>query len=106
MSITVFPGRLRPQVKVDESLGLRTTLRVGGTAEFLVEARSLRDVADTVHASRETGLPLYVLGGGSNLLVPDEGVQGIVLSLTGLRKINVFGNKVQVQAGGSGASGV
>lgn len=99
MSLSAFPRRLRLRVRTNELLGRRTTLRVGGPAEFLVEALTLRDVADTVHASRESGLPLHVLGGGSNLLVPDEGVGGIVLSLQGLRKINVFGTKVQVQAG-------
>ena len=99
MSLNAFPKRLRSRVQVNELLGRRTTLRVGGPAEYYVEALTLRDVADTVNASRETGLPLHVLGGGSNLLVPDEGVSGIVLSLHGLRKINVFGNKVQVQAG-------
>jgi len=99
MTLTAFPKRLRARVKANELLGRRTTLRVGGPAEYFVEAQSLRDVADTVHASRESGLPLHVLGGGSNLLIPDDGVSGIVLSLHGLKKINVFGSKVHVQAG-------
>ena len=99
MSLAAFPKRLRNRVKSDELLGRRTTLRVGGPAEYFVEALTLRDVADTVRAVQDTGLSLHVLGGGSNLLVPDEGVGGVVLSLHGLKKINVFGSKVQVQAG-------
>lgn len=99
MSLNAFPKRIRPRVRVNEPLGRRTTLRVGGPAEYFVEAMSLRDVADTVQASRELGLPLHVIGGGSNLLVADAGVQGVVLSLHGMKKINVFGSKVHVQAG-------
>lgn len=99
MSLNAFPPRLRERVRVSEPLGQRTTLRIGGPAQYYVEATSLRDVADTVQAARELGLPLFVLGGGSNLLIADEGVAGVVLSLHGMKKINVFGHKVQVQAG-------
>jgi UDP-N-acetylmuramate dehydrogenase len=99
MSLLAFPNRIRDSVRVAEPMHARTTLRIGGPAEFYVEAHTLRDVADTVHAARESGLALHVLGGGSNLLVADEGVSGIVLSLQGMKRINVFGNKVQVQAG-------
>jgi UDP-N-acetylmuramate dehydrogenase len=99
MSLEAFPKRLRHRVRSNELLAARTTLRVGGPAEYFVEATCLRDVGDTVNAARELGLPLHVLGGGSNLLIADEGVSGVVLSLHGMKKINVFGSKVQVQAG-------
>lgn len=59
----------------------------------------MRDVADTAIAARETGLELHVIGGGSNLLIDDGGVSGIVLSLHGMKKIQPFGSKVHVQAG-------
>ncbi|MCB9894101.1 MAG: UDP-N-acetylmuramate dehydrogenase [Planctomycetes bacterium] len=99
MSIAAFPKRLHERLRCNEPLSPHTTLRVGGPAEYYVEATSLRDVADTVHAARELGLPLHVLGGGSNLLIADEGVKGVVLCLHGMKSINVFGSKVQVQAG-------
>lgn len=99
MSINAFPRRLRSRVQADLPLSRLTTLRIGGPAQFFVRAESLRDVADTVHAANEAGLALHVLGGGSNLLIDDDGVEGVVLSLDGLKKINVFGRKVHVQAG-------
>jgi UDP-N-acetylmuramate dehydrogenase len=99
MSLLAFPQRIRDRVRSSEPMNARTTLRVGGPAEFYVEAQSLRDVADVVNAARETGLALHVLGGGSNLLVADEGVRGIVLSLHGMKRIDVFGSKVRAQAG-------
>lgn len=99
MSLLAFPQRIRDRVRAEEPISARTTLRVGGPAEFYVEAQSLRDVADVVNAARETGLSLHVLGGGSNLLVADDGVRGIVLSLHGMKRVDVFGSKVRVQAG-------
>jgi len=104
LSLLAFPRRIRDRVRESEPMRPRTTLRVGGAAEFFIEAQSLRDVADTVAAAAECGLPLHVLGGGSNLLIADEGVRGIVLSLHGMKKIKVFGTRVQVQAGASLAS--
>ena len=99
MSLKAFPKRLRERVRCNETLGARTTLRVGGPAEYFVGAASLRDVADTVNTARDLGLPLHVLGGGSNLLIADDGVRGVVLSLHSMKQIHVFGSKVQVQAG-------
>ncbi len=99
MSINAFPKRLRDRVQPGLPLAKLTTLRIGGPAEFYVNATTLRDVADTVAAAREAGLPLHVLGGGSNLLVSDDGIPGVVLTLHGMKKIAPFGTKVQVQAG-------
>ncbi len=99
MSINAFPKRLRDRVQPGLPLAKLTTLRIGGPAEYYVAASSLRDVADTAAAARESGLPLHVLGGGSNLLISDEGIPGIVLTLHGMKKIAPFGTKVQVQAG-------
>jgi UDP-N-acetylmuramate dehydrogenase len=99
MSINAFPKRLRDRVQPGLPLAKLTTLRIGGPAEFYVNAATLRDVADTVAAAKDAGLPLHVLGGGSNLLVSDDGIPGIVLTLHGMKKIAPFGAKVQVQAG-------
>jgi UDP-N-acetylmuramate dehydrogenase len=56
-----------------------TTLGVGGPARWFVEAWTEDDVVEAVQFARERGLPLFVLGGGSNLLVSDEGFPGLVL---------------------------
>lgn len=99
MNLAAFPQRIRPRVQCNVPLAPFTTWRIGGPAEFLVHAQSLRDVADTVAACRAANLPLYVLGGGSNLLIADEGVRGVVLSLHAMKKMQAFGNKVHVEAG-------
>lgn len=58
-----------------------TTLGVGGPARFFAEAGSAEEVRRAVHHAAERGLPLFVLGGGSNLVVSDAGWPGLVLRI-------------------------
>lgn len=77
------PEELDVSVERNEPLSRHSSLRVGGPASLWVEAgteRSLRHVLEW--ASRE-GEPVYVVGLGSNTLFPDEGIDGVVLRLTG-----------------------
>lgn len=70
----------------DVQLAPCTTLRIGGPARWFAEAATEDDIATGVAFSREHGLPLFILGGGSNLLVSDSGFPGLVLHM-GLRGI-------------------
>jgi UDP-N-acetylmuramate dehydrogenase len=65
-------------------LAPRTTLGIGGPARWFAEAASEADILEGVDFARERGLPLFALGGGSNLLVSDAGFAGLVLRI-GLR---------------------
>ncbi len=58
-----------------------TTFRIGGPARYFVEAREERDVEDALAFAGRQHLPLFVLGGGSNILVSDEGFPGMVLHM-------------------------
>ena len=58
-----------------------TTFRIGGPARFLIEAKSPNDVPEAVAFARERDLPLFILGGGSNLVVSDAGWPGVVLKI-------------------------
>jgi len=66
-----------------------TTLGVGGPARWFVEAGSEDDVAAAVGWAREKNAPLFVLGGGSNLVVADHGFNGIVLHM-GVRGVRTY----------------
>jgi UDP-N-acetylmuramate dehydrogenase len=68
----------------DVSLAPFTTYRLGGPATFLVRARSLDDLAAVSAAHEASGLPVVVVGRGSNLLVADEGFAGIAVVVTAL----------------------
>jgi len=69
------------QIHENVPLAPLTTLGVGGPARYFAEARTEADVRDAVEFARSRSLPLFVLGGGSNLLVADEGLPGLVLKI-------------------------
>jgi UDP-N-acetylmuramate dehydrogenase len=71
----------RPALKFQEFIPLApyTTLRIGGPARFFCEVKRESEVAEAVSFAKERDLPLFVLGGGSNLLVSDAGFDGVVL---------------------------
>ncbi len=58
-----------------------TTLKVGGPARYFTEPKSVTEVAEAVNFARSRDLPLFVLGGGSNLVVSDSGWPGLILKL-------------------------
>ena len=65
----------------DVPLAPLTTLQVGGPARYLVVAESEDDVREAVGFAQAEGLPLFVLGGGSNLVVADSGWPGLILKI-------------------------
>ncbi len=77
-----------------------TTLGVGGPARFFLEARTEDEAAEGTAFARREGLPFFVLGGGSNLLVSDAGFPGLVLrmGIRGVQEAEV-GPEVLVEAG-------
>ena len=87
-------------VRDNEPLAPFTWFRLGGPAEYFAEPTSVDELAALVKRCRELDLPVRLLGGGSNLLVRDEGVRGVVLHLAAAAfcEIKVAGN--QVVAGG------
>ena len=74
-------------------------LRIGGPADWLLEPYAEEDVVAAVVACRELDVPLRVLGGGSNVLVADEGVRGAVMQLTSMNRIVRDGNRITAGAG-------
>ncbi len=89
-----FGDRVRARV----ALAALTTFRTGGPADWLIESSDPNDLVAAVRATRALGLPLTVLGGGSNVLVGDGGVRGLVLrmrhgavSLAGSRGVRADG---------------
>ena len=83
-------------MKLQEQVALAplTTLGVGGPARYFVEAESETDIREALQFANERGLPLFVLGGGSNLLVADTGFAGLVLKirLRGVERVAVGAN--------------
>lgn len=78
---------------------------IGGPAEYFAEPRSLDELQALVRRAAEEGLPLRVLGGGSNLLVRDDGVQGVVIRLSAAAFNHIEADKRLVSAGGGARLG-
>ncbi len=87
-------------IKKNIKLARYTTFGIGGAAKFFVEARSIEDLKKAVKFSRNKKLKLFILGGGSNILLPDEGIAGLVIkiSLEGIK----FSNKGSLVSVGAG----
>ena len=85
-------------VREEVLLAPYTTLGIGGPARWFVEATDEKQVVEAVRLAREKNAPLFVLGGGSNLLVADEGFPGVVLHVA-LKGIEQNGNLFRAAAG-------
>src|SRR5438552_18506947 len=84
------------EMRLHEPMAKHTTLRVGGPAQFWIEPRTEEAFAELIRFCRRENLPLFVIGRGSNLLVRDGGIPGVVVHPCGgdFAKIEVKGNEI------------
>jgi UDP-N-acetylmuramate--alanine ligase len=96
-------ARVSPEtlLRPDEPLSKKTTLRVGGTADFYVEPASENELAAVLRFCGERHLPFLILGRGSNLLIKDKGVRGVVICLAhpAFSRIEMCGDRLHCGAG-------
>ena len=91
MTMTTFGAR-------DEPLAPHTSLRIGGPADFFLRVAGEKDLLDAIQVARENELPVFLLGGGTNLLVADRGIRGVVLQ-NAWRESRVDGDTVTASSG-------
>ena len=90
------------QILVNEPMAKHTTMRVGGPADVLFLPDSAGEVARALAWAGELGVPALLMGNGSNLIVRDGGVRGLVISLgERFSRIRVQGEELTAQAGAS-----
>lgn len=75
-------GCIRGEVLVEEPLSLHTYFRIGGPADVMVYPADLEELKGLLKVARDEAIPLLILGGGSNVLVLDGGVRGLVINLS------------------------
>ena len=77
-----------------ENISLKdyTTFKTGGSAKYLIEVKSKKEIVKAVDFAKKEKLPIFVLGGGSDILVSDEDFKGVVIRYTG-EKLKVISNK-------------
>jgi UDP-N-acetylmuramate dehydrogenase len=86
-------------VRFDEPMRRHTTLKIGGPADAFVTPPSAEALQAVIAWANQQRLPLTVVGGGSNLLVRDGGIRGVVVGTKALRQIEVDGTIINVAAG-------
>ncbi len=85
---------------VNEPMSAHTTLKLGGPADFLVFPRSVNEIHALFDEAGAYNLPVTVIGHGSNLLVLDGGIRGLVICIgKNMREITQEGNAIRAQAG-------
>jgi len=85
----------------DFPLSSVTWLRTGGNAEHYLSPRTEEELCEVVASSRAAGLPIHVLGSGSNLLVRDEGVRGVVIRIAEPLLCELRVTDTMLEAGGA-----
>ncbi len=95
-------------VREQVPLADRTWFKLGGAAQYFAEPASIDELKAVVERCRDEGLQARLLGGGSNVLVRDEGVAGIVISLAdpSFSRIDLSGHKVTIGGGASLANAI
>lgn len=91
---------LRGAVKLDEPMSKHTTFRIGGPADLFVQPLDADDLAAVTRFAPQKGLPAKVIGNGSNLLVSDGGIRGLVVRLApAFREVRWLEDGVEAGAG-------
>lgn len=75
------------RILLDEPMSEHTTFAVGGPADVLILPESVKEMSLAIRAARRLDLPVTVLGGGSNVLVRDGGIRGVVIQLNTMKKV-------------------
>ena len=84
----------------DEPMSAHTTFRIGGPADYFVTPGTPEEIAAVTKLCQSGGIPYYIIGNGSNLLVGDKGFRGFIIQVYKNRNaIRVEGNEVHAQAG-------
>lgn len=90
------------KVKENELLSLHTTMKIGGPADLFIEPSSLENIQKVMSFIKERQLPWRAIGRGSNLLVSDRGIEGVVIKLgSGLDHLSINDSTITVGGGHS-----
>ena len=90
----------KDNVRINEPMKNHTTFKIGGPAQYYVTPESVTQIQEVVSLCRDKNIPLHVIGNGSNILVGDDGVDGVVLALFNtFSDYEIKDNVITAQAG-------
>ena len=86
--------------KVKENIPLAplTTFGIGGPAFWFISAENKKEILEAIKTSRELEIPFFILGGGSNILIADQGFPGLVIRIKN-EGLTIKGTKITAEAG-------
>ncbi|MDY0256437.1 UDP-N-acetylmuramate dehydrogenase [Gudongella oleilytica] len=87
-------------IRFDEPMSAHTSFKIGGPADVLIRITSEEEMEKALRVSRERNVPLFIMGNGSNLLVKDGGIRGVVLKINdGFDHVRIDDDTIYAQAG-------
>ncbi|OPJ60409.1 UDP-N-acetylmuramate dehydrogenase [Clostridium oryzae] len=104
MNIEKLAARLetildKKNIKINEPMSKHTTFRVGGNAKVLVLPSSIKEMMSVIELLKQENIDYIVIGNGSNLIVSDEGYDGVIIKTSKLNSIKVYGNIIEADCG-------
>ncbi|OUP49513.1 UDP-N-acetylmuramate dehydrogenase [Lachnoclostridium sp. An181] len=88
------------RIKKDEPMKKHVTFRVGGNADYFVTVKNADEIAAVINLCKEEKVPYFIMGNGSNLLVGDKGIRGVVIQIAkDMNEIEVDGETITAMAG-------
>jgi len=90
---------IKGKISTYEPMSRHTTWRIGGPADLFLQPEDWIDVEKALNFANDREIPVTIIGGGSNLLIDDKGIRGLVIKTTSLNKLEFAGDKVRVGAG-------
>lgn len=99
-SIEVLTKSIRGEVLPDELMSRHTSFKIGGPAEIFVKPYDTDDLMTTLRWAKNNKMPIFVVGNGTNIIVSDSGIEGVVIKISDTFSNMIFDrNDVLVQAG-------
>lgn len=90
----------RKNIKLDEPMKFHTSFKIGGPADIVATPADAEEIKEILRICREEGIPCYIMGNGTNLLVRDKGIRGVVVKIyDNLNKFSVKDEVIEAEAG-------
>ncbi|KZL93288.1 UDP-N-acetylmuramate dehydrogenase [Clostridium magnum] len=86
-------------IEIDEPMKNHTSFKVGGPVDILVNPENHKQVLDIINLCKKDNVPYYIIGNGTNLLVKDGGIRGVVIKLCKLNEITLDQDKLIAKSG-------
>jgi len=97
----LWPKNLNKKIRTKVKLAHLTSFKIGGAAKFFLEAKNIKELQEALIFAKRVGIPVFILGAGSNILVSDSGLDGLVIKLSGKTFKWIHRKGVCLEAGGA-----